>query len=295
MKSGLSVLYIIIAGCFWGSMGLLVRPLNKIGITTMEIVALRSCETFLIMAVISLIFNRKAFRIKIKDIWIFAGTGILSVVFFNFCYFKTITLTSLSVAAVLLYTAPFFVMVLSGFFFKERISWIKIAAMILAFVGCACVTGMINGQMNLTLGGIGFGLLSGFGYALYSIFGRAAINKGYSSDTITLYTFLMASVGVLPFIKISHVIQSFSNQRLMISYTVVMVFVVTVIPYLTYTKGLIGMESGRAAVIASVEPVAATIIGMIVFKERPALLTIIGIILVLLSITWINLGEKHTE
>ena len=117
-----SILLVLASGCMWGCMGLLVRPLNEIGLVTMDICFLRGFVTFLVMLVGLLLFDRKALKVRVKDIWCFIGTGALSVSFFNFCYFQTITLTSLSVAAVLLYTAPAFVMIMSSFLFKESMT-----------------------------------------------------------------------------------------------------------------------------------------------------------------------------
>ena len=106
----LSAIYVLLSGVLWGFMGLLVRTLNAEGLSSMEITFVRALVTFAVMLIGLLVFDRKALKIKVKDIWCFIGTGAFSVAFFNFCYFKTMTLTSLSVAAVLLYTAPAFVM-----------------------------------------------------------------------------------------------------------------------------------------------------------------------------------------
>ena len=135
-----SILLVLAAGCMWGCMGLLVRPLNNVGLVTMDICFLRGFVAFVIMLAGLLVFDRTALKIRLKDIWCFVGTGALSVSFFNFCYFKTITLTSLSVAAVLLYTAPAFVMIMSFFLFKESMTKKKILALLSAFVGCVLVS-----------------------------------------------------------------------------------------------------------------------------------------------------------
>ena len=132
----LSTILVLAAGSMWGCMGLLVRPLNEIGLVTMDICFLRAVVTFAVMLIGLLIFDREALKIRLKDIWCFIGTGALSVSFFNFCYFKTITLTSLSVAAVLLYTAPAFVMIMSFFLFKESMTKLKVLALAVAFAGC---------------------------------------------------------------------------------------------------------------------------------------------------------------
>ena len=79
-----SILLVLAAGCMWGYMGLLVRPLNNVGLVTMDICFLRGLVTFMVMFAGLFVFNREALKIRIKDIWCFVGTGTLSVSFFNF-------------------------------------------------------------------------------------------------------------------------------------------------------------------------------------------------------------------
>ena len=141
----------------------------------MEIVALRATVTCIAMGVFLLIYDWHLFRIHLKDLWCFLGTGIMSIVFFNYCYFKAMTVASLSVAAVLLYTAPAIVMVLSYFLFQAAFTKQKVLALLLTFIGCILVTGVITNPGTVTGAGILAGLGAGFGYALYSIFGRYAI------------------------------------------------------------------------------------------------------------------------
>ena len=113
-------LFVLMAGVLWGSMGIFVRALNEEGLFSMDIVALRAIVAALSMLVFLVIFDKKLLRIKLKDIWVFLGSGIGSILFFNYCYFKAISLTSLSLAAILLYTAPAIVMFLSFILFNER-------------------------------------------------------------------------------------------------------------------------------------------------------------------------------
>lgn len=112
---------IALAGILWGSMGLFVRTLNAKGLESMDIVALRAIVTAVSLFLFLLAYNRKLLRIRIKDAWCFLGSGICSILFFNYCYFKAIMMTSLSVAAVLLYTAPAIVMILSYFFVWRKV------------------------------------------------------------------------------------------------------------------------------------------------------------------------------
>lgn len=279
---------VLTAGCMWGCMGLLVRTLTGYGLESMDITALRCMVTCICVAIFLALFNRKAFKVRLKDLWCFVGTGIVSVTFFSFCYFKTMTMTSLSVAAVLLYTAPTFVMLMSAALFKEKMTGFKAGALLLSFLGCFLVTGVAGENASIVLSGIVTGLGAGFGYALYSIFGRYALEKGYSSLTITQYTFLFASIGTLPFVNYSRIVHCFTENRTLVIPVFLLIVLTTVAPYFIYTLGLGNMEAGRAAVIASIEPVVATFIGILVYQEKLAVSGAAGVLLVIGSIVLIN-------
>ena len=112
-----------------------MRTAGKYGLGEMQLVMLRTLFTALILGIMLVIKDRSLFRIKIRDLWLFAATGLFSIVLFNYCYYKTMSLTSLSVAAVLLYTAPFFVVIMSVVIFKQRLTFKKCPACVKAFVG----------------------------------------------------------------------------------------------------------------------------------------------------------------
>ncbi|MDO5409357.1 MAG: DMT family transporter [Lachnospiraceae bacterium] len=282
---------ILIAGLLWGSMGLFVRRLNGAGFGSMEIVALRALVTAVVLFLFLIIYDRKLLKIRIRDIWCFLGTGICSIVFFNYCYFKAMTMISLSAAAVLLYTAPAMVMVMSWFLFHEKLTKRKLFALLFTFLGCILVTGFIGGgsqnggaAAQLSPMGILTGLGAGFGYALYSIFSRFAIKRGYASITISFYTFLIAFLGALPLTGGSFLQKAGGMSGSMIGFAVIFGVVSTVIPYLTYTLGLAFVENSKASIIASVEPVAATLLGVLVFHEPMSAGGTLGMLMILASI-----------
>ncbi|MBO6166370.1 MAG: DMT family transporter [Eubacterium sp.] len=289
-----SKLLIMLAGILWGCMGLFVRPFNDKGLNSWDIVFLRAMLTTVFMALILVIKDKSLFKIKMKDIWCFLGTGLLSIVFFNLCYFKEITITSLSVAAILLYTAPAFVMVISAFCFKERLTKLKVLALILSFTGLIFVTGVLGGGERLTVKTLFIGLGAGLGYALYSIFGRYALERGYNSYTISFYTFLFATAATMFFaspLEVASVVTSSSGSVVL---AIIFVLISTVVPYLVYTIGLKSVENGQASIIASIEPVIATLNGIIWFSEKMTIGVVIGIILVLSGIVISNIKMKMT-
>lgn len=275
---------VIAAGCMWGSMGLWVRRFSAEGLDSLQILALRAVVAAVVLGIFLLLYDRKLLRIRIKDFWCFLGTGIFSLLFFGYCYNRTILLTSLSVAAILLYTAPAMVTIMSVFLFKERMTKRKLFALLLAFAGCVLVTGVLEGSQAVSALGILTGLGSGFGYALYSIFSRFALERGYHPLTITFYTFVCTLAGALPLADWMPIgdffVQNFGN----LPYTVAYGVVTTGLPYILYTSGLRYVENSKASIMATVEPVVATLIGVLILHEQMTVLSGAGVVLVLAAL-----------
>ena len=289
-NSLLGDILIITAGLFWGSMGIFVRHLNALGFT-IQVACLRLTMAGIIFALILLIKDPKGFKIRPRDIPLFLALGLVSILFFTCCYFTAIRLMTMSTAAILLYTSPIWVMILAILFLKEKITTQKIIALILAFGGCVLVSGFGG---KVTLPGVLAGLGSGLGYGLYSIFGTFALRK-YSPYTVTCYTFLIAGAGSVivadPASLISN-IQAVENKPALAGFVLLTSIVTAVIPFLLYTIGLNMTTAGKAAVLATIEPVAATLFGIFVMKETIGPVAILGIALVLTAIVVLSLKKK---
>lgn len=280
--------YVVLAAFFWGTAGIFVREAASVEIKEMQLVFGRTFFTTLIMALVILIKDKCLFKIKLKDIYIFAFAGIFSIVLFNFSYYTTMRLSTLSVAAVLLYTAPFFVVIFSWILFSEKFNLKKIISLFVAFLGCCLVSNLFDSDNSISGKALFFGLLTGFGYALYTVFGNILLNKGYKTLTITFYIFLFAALFSIPFINAiktsTHIIKT--PKALIV--VLLMAIFNTVLPYILYTKGLTGIDASVAPIIAMLEPVVATLVGAFIYSEIPTLSGIIGIILVLVSVVILN-------
>lgn len=282
---------VLAAGAFWGTMGFFARSLYAAGFGPLEVAQTRITTGLVFVGLYILLFNRNLFKVKLRDIWCFLGTGIVSLLLFSTCYFSALNYTSLAVAAILLYTAPFFVMLLSLLLFKEKMNGKKIFALLLAFTGCVLVSG-VGGDTAFSWKGILLGLGSGFFYALYSIFGRYAINRGYGAWTMTFYTFLFCSIGCA-FLSDWQVIGSvMAADSANVLWVLGLGFVTAFLPYVLYSMGLEHMESSKASILASVEPVVSALFGVFVFHERLSLWGVLGIAMVLGAIIVLNIKKK---
>jgi drug/metabolite transporter (DMT)-like permease len=210
------------------------------------------------------------------------------------CYFSAITIMPLSTAAILLYTSPIWIMLMSVLFFREKLNRIKLIALALAFAGCVLVSG-ISGE-GQTLTGLLLGLGSGIGYGLYSILGTIALRK-YSPYTVTTYTFLFAAAGSWLVCSPADMISKFSaadNLAGLLLFCCLTGLITAVIPFLAYTLGLRTVEASRAGILATIEPLVATLVGILFFSESLTLLSGLGIVLILAAVILLN-RKPHNQ
>lgn len=287
MKSHLGEGSVLLAASLWGCIGIFTRNMLEFGFTSAQIVGVRAFITVTIMFFIILFTDRSLFKVRVRDLWMFFGTGICSFLFFNVCYMSSIGENSLSVACILMYTSPIWVAVLSIPLFKEKLSSVKVISFILCFGGCIMVC--LSKSLKLTKIGLVFGLLSGLGYALYSIFGKYAAAK-YNTFTVTFYTFLFASVGALPICELPKLTGLLHDGKNVLFSIGVAVFS-TLLPYLLYTFGLSRIGAGKASVIAILEPAVAATVGALYFKESMGVIGFIGIITVMAGLTYLEIGK----
>ncbi len=255
-------LQVAAAAVLWGTLGVPVRSLLASGMSPLETAAWRASGAAAVLLLYCLLADRSSLGVRRGDLPLLATFGAVSVAGFMTVYFTAIDLATVATAAVLLYTAPAWVVILSRAIYGEAITPTKAAAVMLVFAGCALVVGAFGpGALRLSTGGLAAGLGAGLTYALYSIFGKAALRR-HSPMTTVLYTsgfgavLLVAAAGGLPGARAA----TFPA----ISY---MVAAPTCAAYLLYIAGLRHVEAGRASVVATLEPVVAALAGTLLLRE----------------------------
>lgn len=272
---------ILVAAALWGIIGVWNRRLMAGGLSPYSIVVVRNCGGLVLLTAVMALRDRSVFRVERQHLKYFFGTGVVSVVLFTVCYFSCQEICSLAVASILLYTAPAIVVVLSALLWREPVTKKKLLALGLTLVGCALVCGVFSGALTVTGGGIALGLGAGFFYALYSIFGRYALAH-YGPMTVTVWTFVFAGVASLVLVRPAEL--AALAQPSMALTAVGLVVCSTVLPYILYTRGLARVEAGKASILASLEPVVASVAGVVLFGEPMSPLTAAGIVCVLAGV-----------
>lgn len=276
------VVSVLLAGSLWGMIGIFTRRMMAMGLSPYSIVAVRNIAGLAVFTVVFALFDRSVFRVRLRHLPHFFGTGILSTLLYTLCYYSCQEICSLAVATVSMYTTPIFVVLLSALLWRTPITGKKLLALVLTVAGCALTCGFFSGEQTVTGFGVLLGLGSGFFYSLYTIFGRYALDH-YPSMTVTYWTYVFAALGSLFILRPAELAAGFAQPAMWLN-TACMVVVCSMLPVALYTQGLSTVEPGRASILCSVELVVACIVGILVFGEALTVLSAAGILCVLAAV-----------
>ncbi len=289
-KSHLGAVYIILAALMWGAFPMFNRILYASGITVMQAVSARACIAALIYAIWGMLAG--TFKgLKWRDLAFLAVYGWISVLGTYVFYSLAIRELSGAMASILLYTAPAFVILFNRIFYKDPITPLKLAALIVSFGGCCLVVRVYDpASLTLNMVGIAFGLASGIAYSLLTVIGRKAYARGY---TVMHNTFVPAiAVGIAMCLISPPWSIPMPNGTVLLCFLCVGI-VGSVLPYFLYLKGLsTGIDGAAAILLANLEPVTATVLGYFVFADLLELPQIFGMGVVLIGSVLPSLGKK---
>ena len=271
----------VLAGVMFGAAGVFVRRLTAYGMDNLTILFSRSVFAALALFFFLLLFDRKRLPIRLRDLPIFMGTGLVGMLCLTLCYNESLNRLPLSLAAVLLSTAPIFVMFFAAFLFREKVTGKNVACMLLAILGCALASGLFEQHTGFDISTVGIvaGIAAAFFYAMYSIFSRMATDRGYHTYTVIFYSVLLITVGLSPFADygiLGRFIAEAPVSNLL--FLLAQSLCASALPYVFLTLALLYADSGKVFILASGgEPIAAVVFGLIFYREMPTPLMFLGL------------------
>lgn len=283
----------ILAGFMFGSSGIFVRTLTQNGIDQTTLLFLRFSIAIIPIALAILLTDKKLFRITLPDIPLFILCAIC-IMGLNLCYNYSMNTIPLSLAAVLLSTAPIFVLIFAFIFFKEKITLKKITCIILAITGCFLMTGVLEKNLvSFSISGIMSGIGAALFWAIYLIASKKSLDSGKHTFTILFYSVILISVSLIPFTNINQIVIFIDINPLLTTIFLILHSTLSfALPYILSTLSLNYMESGISSILLSgAEPSAALIFGFLIYSEIPTALMFCGFALTLTAI--ITLGKKE--
>lgn len=223
---------------------------------------------------------------------------------FNSSWTLSVALNGAAIATVLAYCSAGFTALLGWWFLKEKLGWVKIGAVLLSLGGCVLVSGALDASLRqANLAGILTGVLSGLLYAVYSLMGRSAAQRGLDPWTTLFYTFAFDALFLLIFNLISGGLIPGAAARVTdllwlgdawAGWGVLFLLAAgpTVMGFWLYNTSLSLLPSSVANLIVTTEPVFTTLIAYFFLGERMNGVQIGGGLLILLGVVFLRVFEE---
>ncbi len=268
----LGYLYLLLAALLWGLIGPVSRLAFQGGLAPLEVAFYRALLAWGFFGFHALWLG--AYRVRVQDLPALLLFGLVGVALFYGAYQLAVAYGGAALASVLLYTAPAWVALLSALVLRETLGAREVGAVLLTLLGVGLMG--LSGGTAVQVGGLAllFGLLSGFTYALYYIFGKIYLPR-YATPTLFLYALPVGALVLWPWAQ-----PRWPGLAAWPGLLFLGVFS-TYGAYLAYYAGLKRLPATRASIVATLEPVVANLFAFLLFGEVLTPLGYLGAVLVL--------------
>ncbi len=290
MNRYLAMGIVALAAILWGFIGLCTRAMYDCGLDSIQINGVRGILCAFIFLMIIVLSDPKSLVIKKrKDILKMIFYGVLKFLMDIF-YIQSLMEVSLALAGILLATETYFMLFISLFLFRGGITPAKVLATFVGFSGVALLMNIFTNPGEINVEGVLYGLGAGLFSALYSTGVKLSLNDGYKPNTVLFYVFL---VGAVLFMFVMDVPATFSiafGTPNMIFDSLILTFLLTLVPYYLYAKGMESLDPITVLILALLEAVTSAVVGVMIFSEPMDAFNVLGIAMVLGSILLMNIN-----
>ena len=292
----LGYLLIFLAGAGWGTGGVWITQMGRLGASSLMTGFTGHLFALPMLAIaILLTLGKSGFKISKRGLLFSIIMGVVTKGFFKMAYDTTISTIGVSTGAVLLYTAPVFVAILSMLVFREKLYRNNYIALSMNLIGVFLMVTLGNfSSLNIAPLGLLLGLISAFLHASNTIMAKIS---GSADDSLTMAFY------VLVFSTITQGIfaqpWTDTNMALLTSgsflfWAIINALITGALANLFYLKGLsTNIDASKAPIISSVEVIVASLMGVILFGEGMNWVGLLGIGLMLGSIYLMNMKPKE--
>ncbi len=275
--------FALLAAVLWATLVLFYAWLADYGLPPISIVFLRASIGALILFLVLIGRRRDLLRLRRKDWPLFLALGFFAVALYT-AYITAISLAGMGVAAVLMYTAPAWVTLLGVLFLGERLTWVKVGALLLAGAGCVLVGKVYDlANVRLNLPGIVAGLATGLAYAVYIVLCKVSQRRSYSPWTTLVYALGLGALFLLPLQTSATLAGALGTMPVPL-----VLIALAIIPTLgggaAFNAALTDLPASEATIVGTLEPAVAALLGWAFLGERLEALQVVGGGLILVAV-----------
>lgn len=289
LQGGFSTLLVALAALFWGLSGGIGAILLADGWDTFVLAVYRGGIGLLLVCVWLALRPARA-GLGNYRLWLWsavAGIGVAGN--FSF-YFISIREGSVAVAATLMYCAPVFVYLASFLLGLERATRTKAVAVVVVVLGIVLLTGVYNVDAQaITPTGVGAGLIAGLAYAVF-IFGFKYAARHGSPQAVLAIAFATLVALLIAFAGVGSVMAAMNSAVWPLFLALGLLG--GGLSFICYVIGLKYTAPAVASLVAMVEPVTASLFGVLVLSDNLAAVQFVGMALILVTVTSLGVSSS---
>lgn len=266
--------YMLLAAASWALIGPVSRVALAAGLSPVEIAFWRALLGGALFALHAAV--RGLPRPQGRGLGGAVGFGVVGVALFYLSYQYAVAFGGAALASVLLYTAPAWVVLGSRVFLGQPVRGYDPLLVALTLVGVALLAWPAGGW-SWNPAGVVWGLVSGLAYAGYYVYGKLQFSR-FHPVALLAVALPVGALVLLPWVHFAH-----KNAEVWAALAL-LAAVSTYLAYLFYGLGLRRLEATRASLVATLEPVLASLLAFVWWGERFSLLGYLGAALVVLAV-----------
>ena len=266
--------------------GEVLRPIDPL-----VLAQARTSFSLLVLFPVLLLTRGRTLALPRTDFYRAVVLGILGVAASNYLYYLAIQKTNVASAIVIQYTAPAWVLLYLAARGRQKATLPRVAAVVLAVIGCALVIGLVGGgRFQVNVIGLIAAVLASFSFAFYNVGGHDLLAR-YDRWKVLLYALGSAAafwMVINPPWKI--VAAHYSGGQWLFLFVFAMTSVL--LPFSLYFAGLQHLLPTNAIVTSCLEPVFSIILAAVLLGETVRPVQIVGILIVLSAIVLVQMPER---
>ena len=281
---------VLLAAAAWGTSGIFVKLIAaEMEVSALALAFWRDITTFTVLLTGLGVFRRSWLRVRREDLRWLVGLG-ASLGIFHVFWNLAVFVNGAAVATVQQAAMPAIVAIVAWFLWRESLTWNKIIAILLTFVGTVLVSGLdVLGQVRLSAGGLFIGLGVPITYASWTLFGKKA-RETYNPLTTLTYAFGFGALVLLPF-------QAFTPQPwpvsgLALTWFAALIVVSTILSFASYTFALGRLPASVASILAMSEIAFVAVYAYVLLGERLTPSQVLGAGLVIGGVVLLSLRRR---
>jgi drug/metabolite transporter (DMT)-like permease len=292
-QESILILKLILVALFWGGTFIATRIATK----TFEPFQ-GACLRFIIASALLLPLvwkrNNTFFKINFNQFLLLLALGLSGIFFYNYFFFKGLKMVEASHGALLVALNPSMVLIGTSIIYKEKITWLKTAGLVLSLLGVSLVIskGNIAGLFSSFELGDAFMLGCPFCWAIYTLLLKKVTDQGITRLVANAWASFAGCIMLGLFAIQEPIPVSIPfNAWIALAYLGI---VGTVVSLLWYTEGIEKLGTTRTATFTNLVPVFALLLSVLILKEQVPWYTYFGGALVIAGIYLVHSGAVKT-